>query len=280
MAHDVWLERCLGVAPSPEVREALVLQEAAYAVLFCLENTLRGLVTDEMQRVGGARWWKQRVPGDIHRAAKEKARADLHNASLGGCICHLICYTDLPELRKIICRKDNWEDCFEAIFQNRSHLESELEQLDRIRNRVAHNRYVEQSDLERAHGTWQFLRNRLSGRDAGALMAAAVKPAFPLDAIRQLREQIRTVRDAAMESARCAWDEKTARDTIDAPWFDADVLSAEPEPIVSACNLLMEYCAKPRCKGDGPQIRSWTAEVGLLSTCERALAVVQTILEE
>ena len=107
------------------------------------EVQLRKFVQEEMCKHVGEQWWKRNVPNDIKmncadRQEKEQSRRfpKLRQAT------HPIHYTNLGELKNIICRTDNFSEVFKAFFGNSNGISTRIEELTAFRNAAAHNRPI------------------------------------------------------------------------------------------------------------------------------------------
>ena len=78
-------------------------QEKGYSLLVVLEIEMRRLISVKFHHL--PQWWVQRIPSDVVSRAYKKAGKKVSEQLL-------LEYVDLPDLFKIITRKDNWEDFF------------------------------------------------------------------------------------------------------------------------------------------------------------------------
>lgn len=127
-----------------------------YEYLHDLENELRMAIIFCLAKRYGKRWWNQRIPSDIkdnhgeRKGTKSKKIEDLEELRLKGHDSedlHEIFYTYFPDLKKIIEKRDNWQEVFEDIFGRRDVL-VKLDELYPLRNIIAHNRYLTKENAD------------------------------------------------------------------------------------------------------------------------------------
>jgi hypothetical protein len=116
----------------------------AFGAIDAFENALRAFVSAKLEAVAGPKWFKQRVPGDITKRAKERRREAMR---AGEPPLSLIHYTDLGDLIGVILRKDNWGEMFETVFDRAEWLKVDLERLNTHRRPTMHSRPIEPVQL-------------------------------------------------------------------------------------------------------------------------------------
>ena len=112
-----------------------------------LEFSLRVSIEKALSEIS-ADWWNERIPNDVKQNAENRKRRNekqwpwtaVNNL-------HAIHYIDFPDYAKIITRRDNWNAVFEKIFGNSERLILKLNELEPIRNAIAHSRNISQRDL-------------------------------------------------------------------------------------------------------------------------------------
>lgn len=119
---------------------------AHYRVFYCLENSIRSLITSIMLERHGAEWWDkapQSVRENVNRIRLKEiehgvaARSD-----------EPLDYTSFGELGEII--KQNWND-FTDVFQNRKALERVIATLNVLRGPIAHCKPLAEDEVVRLH---------------------------------------------------------------------------------------------------------------------------------
>ena len=119
-----------------------------YAVLHCFENEIRQLITDTLFEKVGPNWWEKKVPRKIKNHAntiKEKAEKD---SWLEGERGSLISFIEFGHLADIIC--DNWE-YFEDFIPNQHWVKQRMDELEKVRHFIAHNRMLLPGEFERVY---------------------------------------------------------------------------------------------------------------------------------
>jgi hypothetical protein len=116
----------------------------AYDLLFNLERQIRDSLSEAMVTRFGQDWVKHRVPGELHQQWKEKRAAALKN---GETEHPILDYSDFTDYVRIIIRKDNWEDVFEAAFHNKTDIQISFQRLYPIRLCTMHARTITKEDF-------------------------------------------------------------------------------------------------------------------------------------
>lgn len=126
-----------------------------YEIFYCLENSIRSLVSGMLLETEGADWWKsQRID---EKRIREPV-AGRHKKELDSGITprseNLIDYTTFGELSQII--TDNW-DIFGTVFKSKTAVSNVSNQLNLLRGPIAHcnpTDELEQDRLNLAVRSW------------------------------------------------------------------------------------------------------------------------------
>lgn len=125
--------------PSALEKEVKVMSNA-YSILYQLENGLRIFMEKKLREVFDANWWERGVtPNDIRERADARKASEQSNLSL-------INYTEFGDLGRIIV--NNWK-IFEPVFKTQKGVISRLEELEPLRNKIAHSRLLSNHELEK-----------------------------------------------------------------------------------------------------------------------------------
>ena len=126
-----------------------------YEVFYCLENSIRRLVSDILKEEKGAEWWNSDLVDDsrIRKPTIQRHKKEL-DSGVSPRSENLIDYTTFGELSQLI--TDNWE-LFAPIFQSKSAVSNVSNQLNLLRGPIAHcnpTDELEQERLNLAVKTW------------------------------------------------------------------------------------------------------------------------------
>ncbi|WP_245136799.1 Swt1 family HEPN domain-containing protein [Peteryoungia algae] len=126
-----------------------------YEVFYCLENSIRSLVSDILLESEGADWWNSsRIDEKRIREPTQLRRKKEVDNGVTARSDRLIDYTTFGELSQII--TDNW-DLFEPVFSSKSAVSSVSNQLNLLRGPIAHcnpTDELEQDRLNLAVRSW------------------------------------------------------------------------------------------------------------------------------
>lgn len=131
---------------------AALRQEAAsmaiqYRVFYCLENSIRELVSDILLEQHGEDWWIEAVPEIVQEHARKTHKKEVQSG-ISVRSEELIDYTTFGELGEII--KSNWPT-FSDIFQDIKALEKVISTLNTLRGPIAHCKTLAEDEVLRLH---------------------------------------------------------------------------------------------------------------------------------
>ena len=143
----------------------------AYRLINELENTLRKLVAVRLSSLSAQDWWSNRVQVHLqHRNGRYKYEDYRDNEINDAEVTpqndqphHDLFYLDLSEIKRVIEEQNNWQDGFSGDLKVLKSIER-LDMLNRLRRKIAHNRYLSQrnlDDLKQIHGQLMHLCRRI-----------------------------------------------------------------------------------------------------------------------
>jgi hypothetical protein len=131
---------------SERLRDEAGAMASLYAIFYCLENSIRNVVTERMKE-RSPKWWDEYVP----EAVRKNAQAN-RNKEVGTAVTprssELIDYTNFGELGEII--KANWE-VFGDMFRDLRAVERVLANLNTLRAPIAHCKKLADDEVVRLH---------------------------------------------------------------------------------------------------------------------------------
>jgi len=136
------------LAPFGVARRNNALEMARlYAVLFCFENEIRDFVRDALSEKEGADWL-EKLPPKIKEHAVNRRDAALKDSWLEGEKSDLLGFVDFGHLAQIIVAK--W-DIFKDVVPTQHWLKQRMDELEKSRNFIAHNRMLLPSEFQRMY---------------------------------------------------------------------------------------------------------------------------------
>lgn len=118
-----------------------------YALLFCFENELRDFIRERLNEKLGPEWQKKLSP-KITRHAESRRDQALSDSWLEGEKSDLLGFVDFGQLSQIIV--DHWDE-FKDIIPTQHFLKQRLEEIEKARHFVAHNRMLLPSEFQRLY---------------------------------------------------------------------------------------------------------------------------------
>lgn len=111
-------------------------------ILRKLETSLRKFIEMQMSNITPD-WWERLVPGEIRKSSEnKKRRRETVWPWYPPTSRSLTDYLDFSDYKKIILDPDNWESIYKRFFGTKSFIETRLEELEPVRNDLAHSRQI------------------------------------------------------------------------------------------------------------------------------------------
>ena len=107
------------------------------------ESQMRKFIDGQMTAAFGENWIRQRVPGPIRQAWRDKQQKAKDNGEPDR---PLIAYADFADYVPIITRRDNWRGAFEPVFRRQTLVQESFQRLYPIRICTMHARIITQED--------------------------------------------------------------------------------------------------------------------------------------
>lgn len=230
--------------------------EEVFRLLYKIENGLRELIVETLERIDGPRWYRTRLPAAVLGKFREGIAAE-RSVSWSRLIPHHpIYYIDFPHLREIITNGKNWDPVFKQIFVRREIFEGNFAELEAIRNRVAHNRKLSEADVEIARGIHRVFAELMGPEEMESLAGRCTSKddiAVELATLRQEAERSYSeISSLKPISGLTTWNRVS-----NAWWFDDDYLVTNLDGIRRFFQLSEAYSQLPRRRGTGPEIEKW-----------------------
>lgn len=118
-----------------------------YAVLYCFENEIRDFIRDALEEKEGVDW-QDKLPTKIKDHAESRRETALKDSWLEGEKSDLLGFVDFGQLAQIILNK--W-DHFKDIVPTQHWLKQRMDELEKTRNFIAHNRMLLPSEFQRIY---------------------------------------------------------------------------------------------------------------------------------
>jgi hypothetical protein len=145
-AEETLLQQAL--SPFGVTRRNQALEMARlYAILFCFENEVREFIRDALAEKEGADW-QDKLPPRIKEQAETRRESALRDSWLEGEKADLLGFVDFGHLAQIVVAK--W-DHFKDIVPTQHWLKQRMDELERARNFIAHNRMLLPSEFQRIY---------------------------------------------------------------------------------------------------------------------------------
>ncbi len=143
-------ERLLSEALAPfgvSSRNRAIEMARLYAVLHCFENEIRGLIRETLEEKEGADWI-EKLPAKVKKYAEDRQKEALADSWLEGDKSDLLGFVDFGHLASIMVEK--WP-FFEDIVPSQHWLKQRMDELEKARHFIAHNRMLLPSEFQRLY---------------------------------------------------------------------------------------------------------------------------------
>lgn len=118
-----------------------------YALLHCFENEVRSLIRDTLLEKEGPDWWSK-LSSRVRNHAENRQKTAFKDSWLEGEKEDSLGFVDFGMLATIMVEK--WE-YFESIIPSQHWLIQRMEELEKARNFIAHNRMLLPSEFQRMY---------------------------------------------------------------------------------------------------------------------------------
>jgi hypothetical protein len=118
-----------------------------FAVLFCFENELRDFIRQALEEKDGSNW-PDKLPKKILDQANSRKETAFADSWLEGEKTDILGFVDFGHLAQIIIQR--W-DLFESIVPSQHWLKQRMDELEKVRNFIAHNRVLLESEFQRTY---------------------------------------------------------------------------------------------------------------------------------
>lgn len=128
-----------------DIRHASKKMADFYSLYYCLENSIRRLISTRLQEKYGANWWDTEVPQGVRDAVSDKQEKEKETV-LSIRSEDPLTYTNFGELIDII--NYRWDD-FSDTIRSKKAMQQTLSQFNQLRNVVAHTCELSEDDITR-----------------------------------------------------------------------------------------------------------------------------------
>ncbi len=129
-----------------DLRNEALRMARLYALLYCFETSARSLITDRLREHYGDNWWTDKVPKKVQEFAQARQKDAKANSWLEGHNKDPLGFVQFGHLSDIIIA--NWDD-FSDLIPTQHWLKQRLDELERARNFIAHNRFLLPTEFQR-----------------------------------------------------------------------------------------------------------------------------------
>ena len=137
-----------GISPFGVARRNQALEMARlYAILHCFENEIRTLIRETLEEQEGADW-HDTLPASVKKTAVSRQKAAFSDSWLEGEKSDILGFVDFGDLSRTII--DKWQ-FFESIIPSQHWLKQRMDELEKSRNFIAHNRMLLPSEFNRIY---------------------------------------------------------------------------------------------------------------------------------
>jgi hypothetical protein len=132
---------------SEKLREEADAMAAHFAIFYCLENSIRELISNRLEEIHGENWWELAVPPNVkENATKNRSKEVASGVTLRSEL--MIDYSNFGELGEIL--KANWT-IFGDTLRDISAVQKILGSLNTLRAPLAHCKPLAPDEVLRLH---------------------------------------------------------------------------------------------------------------------------------
>lgn len=150
LGHTPKVEDASAVEYYPQFEQAVRAEAAQmsqhYELIYCLEQSIRKLITETLQDASGPDWWNSgKIPPQIHKEVAERVQREAESGMTQRSDV-LLDYTNFGELSVII--TSNW-DLFKTVLSNQRAVTRVMSSLNLLRGPIAHCCPISEDEIER-----------------------------------------------------------------------------------------------------------------------------------
>lgn len=135
------------LAPFPiDLRNESLQMAHLYSLVFCFENSVRDLIKEKLQEKHKEEWWTKGVPVKVQQFAESRQESAKSDSWLEGMKSDLLGFVEFGHLSDIIVY--NWDD-FSDLVPSQHWLKQRMDELEKARHFIAHNRILLPSEFSR-----------------------------------------------------------------------------------------------------------------------------------
>ncbi len=128
------------------MRNEALQMSRLYALVYCFESSVRELIKERLIDKHGADWWEKGVPQAVRRFAESRRESAQKDSWLEGSKKELLGFVEFGHLADVVI--NSWED-FADLVPSQHWLKQRMEELEKARNFIAHNRLLLPSEFQR-----------------------------------------------------------------------------------------------------------------------------------
>lgn len=140
------LAEALAPFPMPLRNKSLEMARL-YSVLFAFENHVREFIRESLSENIGSDWISN-LSKTIVEKANSRQKSAIKDSWLEGEKTDILGFLDFGDLSKIMI--DHWEH-FESLIPSQHWLKQRMDELEKARNFIAHNRMLQPSEFQRIY---------------------------------------------------------------------------------------------------------------------------------
>ncbi|MDO6477944.1 Swt1 family HEPN domain-containing protein [Alteromonas sp. 1_MG-2023] len=144
--NEVPIERVEASDFTPRIIHQANKMSSIYTVFFCLENSVRELITDRLAERKGVDWWEICVPKKIKDSVQKLKEQEEKNRYHTQRSSSSIGYTMFGNLAQIIL--NNWDE-FSDLFPTQAWVNARFTDLEMSRNIIMHTGVLPEMEIER-----------------------------------------------------------------------------------------------------------------------------------
>lgn len=129
-----------------DLRNDALSMSRLYALVFCFENSVRALITERLSERHGTDWWNTKIARKVRDFAAQRIKDAEENSWLEGQSNDPLGFVQFGHLSDMIC--ENWGD-FSDLIPSQHWLKQRMEELEKARNFMAHNRLLLPAEFQR-----------------------------------------------------------------------------------------------------------------------------------
>jgi hypothetical protein len=253
--------------------------QCAAKLLYGIEVCLREFIIDKLKHDSPK--WRKALPPDIREKMKEGEVNEKACRWTTHVLLHPIYYLDFADLPKLFSRKD-YMRFFDTFFGRTDVIANKLNELLPIRNKLAHNRKITDSDIAIIESCFASLESTIGEVEVRSYIEKCSHAPDLVEQFNKLKKEIIFTLEI-LDTLASPLETPTWDKCRDQWWLEDDLDQVEREystqAITEYFTVYTAYTKLTRGRGTGVQLERWQTTNDYRTLGQKAITILEQLLD-